>query len=130
MARLTTSSQTHPSLSLRQRRILIVEDEYFISEEMVRDFEAEGAQVVGPFPSVEDGLEVVARNEPIDGAVLDINLRGEMVFPLADALRTRGVRFVFSTGYERWSIPTTYQGVTLCEKPVDSAKLARALVRP
>ncbi len=127
MARLTTPSQTHPSLSLRQRRILIVEDEYFISEEMVRDFEAEGAQVVGPFPSVEDGLEVVARNEPIDGAVLDINLRGEMVFPLADKLRERGIPFVFCTGYERWTIPANYQNVRLCEKPVSTEAIGQAL---
>ncbi|WAJ27008.1 response regulator [Antarcticirhabdus aurantiaca] len=116
--------------NLKGLRILIAEDEFLVADEMALDFKFFGAEVVGPVPSLSEAFELLGDDKPLDGAVLDINLRGEMVFPLAEALRTRGVPFVFSTGYERWSIPTTYQSVPLCEKPVDSAKLAKALVRP
>jgi len=65
----------------------------------------------------------------LDGAVLDINLRGERAYPVADALSDRGVPFVFTTGYDTQVIPAPYARVPRCEKPVDLEQLSRWLSR-
>lgn len=109
------------------RRVLVVEDEYFLADRLARDLCALGAEVVGPVPSVDDALDLVEGGARLDGAVLDINLQGEMVYPVADALRARGVPFVFATGYDRTSIPAPYREVPRCEKPVDAQRIAAAL---
>jgi hypothetical protein len=59
-----------------------------------------GAEVSGPLPSRREALPAFSSDERIDAAVPDINLRGEVIYPLADALRQRGVPFVFATGYD------------------------------
>ena len=113
--------------ALSGRRVLLVEDDYFIVDDMVRAFRASGADVIGPVPSVEGALDLIAETAHLDGAVLDINLRGEMVYPVADALRERGVPFVFATGYDQAVIPPRYAEVTRCEKPVDPSTVAKTL---
>jgi CheY-like chemotaxis protein len=112
---------------LDKKRVLLVEDEYVVADDMARELAGFGLVVLGPLGSLGDAMRLVGSGEAIDGAVLDINLRGEMVFPLAEELRRRDVPFVFATGYERWSIPVSFQGVPLCEKPVEVAKVARSL---
>ncbi len=110
----------------RTWRVLIVEDDYFIATDLARGFEAAGLDIVGPVPSLRKALETV-RQERIDAAVLDINLDGEKVYEVADALIERGLPVVFVTGYERPSLPDRYGDVPLCVKPVDSAKVVEAL---
>ncbi len=112
---------------LTGRRLLVVEDEYFLAEDIVRGLEDRGAQVVGPVGTIDDALDLIEGTGHLDGAVLDLNLRGEMAFPVADALAERGVPFVFATGYDSAVIPPRYKGVTRCEKPIDAPKIARAL---
>ena len=119
---------TDPSRSLAGRTILIVEDEYFIANEIARGFRAMGARIVGPASTVERALDLIGRTERIDLAVLDVNLQGEMVYPVAEKLERKGVRFVFATGYDSDTIPPHYAAVTRCEKPVDPAAIARALL--
>ena len=63
----------------------------------------------------------------LDGAILDVNLRGELVFPVADLLRENSVRVVFATGYEQWALPEAYATVPRCEKPVAMDDLVHAL---
>lgn len=118
---------TRPRL-MEGRTVLVVEDEYFIAEDMRRAFEKSGARVIGPVGSVEDALALLSdAPERIDGAVLDINLRQTMVFPVADLLRQRGVPFVFASGYERTAIPERLRDTIHYEKPVEAARLADAL---
>lgn len=112
---------------LEGRNVLVVEDEYFIADDMRRVFEENGATVIGPVGSVEDALAILSEAPPIDGAVLDINLRQTMVFPIADLLRQRGVPFVFATGYESIVIPERLRDAVHCEKPVEAARIADAL---
>jgi CheY-like chemotaxis protein len=107
--------------------VLVVEDDYYIADDIVQAFQRCGAQVIGPAPTVERGLQLAMTAGRLDGAVLDINLRDEMVFPIADALRNRRVPFVFATGYDRSFIPEQYRNVKRCEKPVDPLRIARAL---
>ncbi|MBV9394430.1 MAG: response regulator [Methylobacteriaceae bacterium] len=115
------------SKRLSGRRVLVVEDEYFIAADIVRTFRADGAEIIGPAGTVEDALELVHSTPRIDGAILDINLHGEMVYPVADALAKRSVPFIFATGYDKAAVPERHAGIKHCEKPVTPEAIARAL---
>ncbi|GJE41523.1 response regulator [Methylobacterium soli] len=118
------TSTTNP---LAGRRVLVVEDEYFIADDLRRHFEERGAEVLGPVPRVEDALALIAATAEIDAAVLDVNLQDEMVYPVADALQARGVPFLFATGYEKTAIPARFADVRHCEKPFEPERIAGAL---
>lgn len=118
---------TSAANSLAGRRVLVVEDDYFIAADMQCEFEASGAEVLGPVPGVEEALQLIAATSKIDAAVLDVNLQDELVYPVADALQARGVPFVFATGYEKTAIPARYAGVRHCQKPIEAAQIAQAL---
>jgi ActR/RegA family two-component response regulator len=115
--------------NLERRRILIVEDDHFIAAEVARAFQAYGADVVGPVPTLATAFELVASDQSIELAVLDINLRGEMVYPLAEALENRGVPFVFATGYDASALPDRFRHVPLLTKPADFVDIASELSR-
>ena len=108
------------------KRVLIAEDDYFIAKSLARDLKLAGADIVGPVATVADALNLVGV-AAVDGAVLDINLRGEMAFAVADALVERGIPFVFSSGYGNEIIPERHSSVRSCEKPTDPNMLARML---
>ena len=114
-------------MKLDGKRILLVEDDYFIVQDLARAFSAAGAEVVGPAATLPDALRLVASSGALDGAVLDINLQGEMVYPLADVLMNRGVAFVLSTGYDREAIPSRFDSIIRCEKPVSPEQVAKSL---
>ncbi|WP_348652544.1 response regulator [Rhizobium sp. BG4] len=111
---------------LTGKNILIVEDEYFVADDVRQALEWAGACVVGPAPSVEAGM-VLIDTRAIDGAILDIRLDGETVFPIAERLQTMGIPFVFATAYIRSQIPDRYVGYHLCEKPTELGAIAVAL---
>ncbi len=113
--------------ALAERRVLIVEDEYFLADDMAQALAGLGAEVVGPVPTEDKALALITGNEPLDLAVLDINLKGKTVFPVAEALRARGVPFVFATGYAAVSVPAEFRNVPRWEKPFDPEDLAEAL---
>jgi CheY-like chemotaxis protein len=110
---------------LTGKRILIVEDEYLIAADLADGIEAAGAEVIGPLGTVPQALsELADETHPAPHAAsLDVNLRGVEVFPVADALRARGVPFVFCTGYDLGNIPARYSDVPRFEKPVDMTLL-------
>lgn len=113
---------------LHDRHILVVENEYFIADAMRRGLEDVGAHVVGPAASVEDALALLD-GEWVSGAVLDVNLDDETVFPVAEALAARRIPFVFATGYGASDLPAEWRHVARLEKPVDPSTVARALFR-
>jgi CheY-like chemotaxis protein len=114
--------------NLKGRRLLVVEDDYLIAADLANSLEELGIDVVGPAGSVEDALDLVERQgERLDAAVLDINLREERVYPVANALAARGIPFVFTTGYDAVAIPEAYASAPRCEKPVDRIQLVRWL---
>jgi CheY-like chemotaxis protein len=111
----------------KAERVLLVEDEYMIAQDMAYELEALGTEVVGPVGSVADALRLVDAEQAIDRAFLDINLGGERVYPVADLLIARGTRIVFTTGYDDSAIPSRYADVPRCGKPVTRSMLRRML---
>lgn len=113
--------------SLNRCRILVVEDEYLLADELSQELSDEGAMVLGPVPSVKDALSVLETEEPPHGAILDVNLGGEPVFAVADALIDRGIPMVFTTGYDATALPERFQHLPRCEKPVNIRRITAAL---
>jgi CheY-like chemotaxis protein len=110
------------------RSLLIVEDEYLIAIDLANWVQDLGIQVIGPVGSVREALEAIkSAGRHLHGALLDVNVRGEPVYPVADALAARGVPFLFTTGYDALAIPSSYLETPRLPKPVDRARLARWL---
>jgi len=86
-----------------------------------------GVETLGPVGTVRRALDLVEHGGHLDGAVLDVKLRDGVVYPVAEALRARGVPFVFTTGYSEHAIPDRYKDVARYEKPFDPAQVVRAL---
>jgi CheY-like chemotaxis protein len=117
-----------PSTILTGRRVLVVEDQFLVAEEMRRAVARLGGQVIGPVGAVSEGLRL-AQSERLDLALLDVNLHGEAVDALADHLQREGVPMIFATGYGRASLARQFQSVPHLEKPVSAAALAAAVAR-
>jgi len=115
--------------ALQGRRVLVAEDEYMIAEEIALVLGDAGADVLGPVPSVGDAVRLIAAENPIDCALLDVNLGKEAIWPVVDALLARGVPLVLATGYDASAIPPTYLHLPRCEKPASGKDLARALAQ-
>jgi DNA-binding response OmpR family regulator len=101
---------------LSSRRILIVEDEYFIAGDLTSLLESNAAVVVGPVASERDARAIL-EEKTIDCAILDVNLSGEPSFGFAALLRDRAVPFLFVSGYDKEAIPEAFRNVKLLEKP-------------
>jgi CheY-like chemotaxis protein len=110
---------------LTGKRILLVEDEVLIAEMVVDMLEGLGATVIGPATSLETCLALAAA-EDIDAAVLDVNLRGKRIDPIADLLIARGVPVVFATGYGK-AAGTARGNSQAIDKPYTQDRLASAL---
>lgn len=110
---------------LRGKRVLVVEDEALIAvmvEDMLLDM---GSEVVGPAATIEAALDL-ARSETLDAAVLDVNVRGQRIDPVAEELMARGVPVLFATGYGEVRLASGAP-VTVIDKPYTQDKLARGL---
>jgi CheY-like chemotaxis protein len=112
---------------LNGRRILVVEDEYFLADDIGNALRTLGAEIAGPVGHIEDAVEMLHDGGALDAAVLDVNIRSEPIFPIARELRARRVPFVFTTGYDRISIEPEFQDVPLWEKPIDIVAMVQNL---
>jgi DNA-binding NtrC family response regulator len=113
---------------MRDRSLLLVEDEYTIAFDLAQWLEELGIKVIGPAGSVADALRLIEINaDKIDGALLDINLRGERVDPVAEALGAMGLPFAFISGYDDAAVAARYADAQRYEKPVDRGLLAEWL---
>ena len=110
-------------------RILLVEDEILVAM-MMRDILTElGFSVVGPFSRLSESM-VAAVHEEIDAGVIDVNLGGEFVYPVADVLVARNIPFVFVTGYGVESIDGRFGYVPIIKKPVQRQLLQKLFLAP
>lgn len=115
------------SASDRKVRVLVVEDEYFIADDMARSAAEFGCEVLGPLSDLDAALRLVASGAGVDVAILDVDLHGRKVFELADLLAAKGIPFVFATGYGPNVIPPRFQHVLRWEKPFDHADLVSTI---
>jgi DNA-binding response OmpR family regulator len=118
--------------ALQGVKVLVVEDEYLVATLMEDMLESAGCVVAGPIPRLAQAVDA-ASSEACDVAVLDINLAGERVYPVADILARRSVPFVFVTGYGVNTLPPEYAKRPRICKPFRIAELLStisSLVKP
>jgi two-component sensor histidine kinase/two-component SAPR family response regulator len=111
--------------TIRGRRVMLVEDEPLVSmmmSQMIRDL---GGEVIGPFGTLEEAQ--CAAIEAIDAAMLDVNVAGQLVYPLADRLVRHSKPMVFLTGYDAGSLDDRFAGSPVLTKPIDERELAGVL---
>jgi len=125
-------SQLAMSAPPRSRRVLVVEDQMLVGLEIVSFLEDLGYEAVGPCGHVQTALLAVTK-EPIDAALLDADLAGESVEPIADFLRRRGIPFALVTGYARDRLPARLRDAPYVAKPftfADVKAVVSALLAP
>jgi CheY-like chemotaxis protein len=108
--------------ALEGARVLVVEDEYLVAALIENILESAGCIVLGPIPRVPEALDAVDHDD-YDAAVLDVNLAGERINPVADALSERDVPFMFVTGYGANALPRKYAERPHIGKPFRMAEL-------
>lgn len=112
----------HPS-----PRVLVVEDEYIVASALARGLRVFGAAVVGPAATVANALALIEADSTLDGALVDINLRGIPAYDVVDALIAKRVPTVLTTGYESSVVPARYRGLVVLQKPFDPRDAMEAL---
>jgi CheY-like chemotaxis protein len=114
---------------LTGRRVLIVEDESLVAmliETILEDMEC---VPVGPASTIDEGLALARDTDALDAALLDVNVAGQQIFPVAEVLKARGVPFVFSTGYGEGGLPDEWRGQATIQKPFTEAAVRDALMK-
>lgn len=117
---------TKQAQPLQGRKMLVVEDQYYLATDICEWLENAGAKVVGPAPDAERACELLD-GEDVDAAVLDINLGQGPTYVVAKELSQREVPFLFATGYDTAAIPADFQGRPRIEKPFQGAALIAAV---
>lgn len=115
---------------LSGRNILIVEDESLVAMLLETILEDMGCAAMGPISNVEEALAFLDTEAAsgLDGALLDVNVAGVEVFPVAEALKARGLPFVFSTGYGQNGLPDAWRGHPTIQKPFTEIAVQTALM--
>jgi len=122
------NSATDPASPRTGRRILVVEDEFLIRmllEDMLTDL---GYDLVGMAGRVDEAAEM-AQTKDFDLAILDVNLDGQDVYPVADVIGNRGLPFMFVTGYGGRGLPDNYRNRPTLQKPFQLDELKRMLAQ-
>ena len=116
--------------AFKGKRVLIAEDSWHVAQALKMTVEAEGAEVVGPAPTVERACRLLAEGE-VDVALVDVNLRDQMAWPLLDALADRGIKSVVLSGYQKKDGNGDYGRTTVAVlgKPVQPDGLIKAMRR-
>ena len=112
---------------VKQRHVLLAEDEELVAMNMAEELRARGWIVLGPATSLEEAQALVADAVQLDAAILDVNLRGRWVHALAEELNRRGVPFVVCTGYEMVDPDGRFASAPLIAKPIPPHRLGAAL---
>tara|TARA_R110000782_G_scaffold57258_18_gene119744 strand:+ start:39348 stop:43385 length:4038 start_codon:yes stop_codon:yes gene_type:complete len=105
-------------------RVLVVEDNMLLATALVEELEELGVRVLGPANTLDKAMRLVEFEAPA-AAILDVDLDGTKVYPLARRLRDRGVPFVLLTGYEPRDLPADLQKSTVLSKPIAQAQIER-----
>jgi DNA-binding NtrC family response regulator len=110
---------------LAGQRILVAEDEGLIGLELEQILQDFGCEVIGPFASIDEVLENAQRGS-VDGALLDVNLRGRQIFEILPGLQELGLRFIITSGYDDVTLfPVPFRAIPHIAKPFDAKELRR-----
>jgi CheY-like chemotaxis protein len=112
--------------ALNGRRILVVEDDYLVAMLIQDVLEDAGCVVSGPVPRLAEAVDA-ATADRCDAALLDVNLGGQQVFPVAEVLSQRHIPFMFITGYGAASLPQEHHKRPMIRKPFRNDELLNAL---
>ena len=115
--------------ALQGRRVLVIEDESLVAMLLETILDDMGCAVVGPESNIDDGLRAATTEGGLDAGLLDVNVAGREVFPVAEALKARGVPFVFSTGYGEAGLPEHWRGNPTIQKPFTEGAIRDALMK-
>lgn len=107
-----------------QKQILVVEDEFLIAIHVADIMADLGFRVIGPVGDVGQALALAAE-KPLVGAILDVNLSGQLVFPVATLLAARGVPFILTSGYDVSGLPAEWRNRPILRKPVVERELSK-----
>ena len=118
-----TQSQGTP---LEGARVLIVEDEFFLADDLARALRDAGAEPVGPISTIAQAEELVA-SQRLDAAVLDLNLHGEMASDFVQKLSQSELPCLIVSGYGEDAIPDCVAGMARLEKPVSPSVVVESL---
>jgi CheY-like chemotaxis protein len=112
--------------ALKGKRILVIEDSPVVGPFTADMLGELGCKVVGPAPNLASARELMEAGE-FDGALVDVHIRGERVFPLCDMLEAKGVPFAFTSGYADWQMPDKWQERPRLQKPYTLDQVEKAL---
>jgi len=110
-------------------RILVVEDEFLIAQDIADALEAGGFEVLGPCPTVEKALAYLDDSARCDAAVLDVSLRNQSSLPVAKLLTELGIPFAVVTGFSPGQLPAEMAGIPVLTKPWDNMELVKVMQR-
>jgi DNA-binding response OmpR family regulator len=108
-------------------RVMVVEDEFIIADEIAAILEDSGHEVIGPFGSIEQAAAGLSAADTPDCAILDANLRGKSSVPLAERLRELDVPFCLCTGYRSDDLRAIFGEVPVLQKPVNARALTAVI---
>ena len=114
--------ETEPIRELDGCRVLVVEDDYFLADDLKKELEAHDAKVVGPIANLGAAQDQVSRGG-FDVAVINVRLGNELTWSIADELMLGKIPLVFVTGYAAGGIPEHFRHIVRWEKPCDMSKL-------
>ncbi len=109
-------------------RVLVIEDEYLIADDLAKELKRARATVLGPFGMLDEAIRAVEADAAIDAAILDINLHGAMAYEIFDMLNARKVPVVLATGYDREALPESCRFAARCEKPASAGAVLDRLI--
>ena len=107
-------------------RVFLVEDEFLVASALQADLEARGFHVFGPYPTLALAQAAVGA-ERYDVAILDMNLRGQLAYPVADELMKRNVPLIILTGYSIPDLPERFRNVMQLSKPYNIGATLQAV---
>jgi DNA-binding NtrC family response regulator len=117
-----------PDRILANRRILVAEDEGLIALDVEAMLQGFGCEVVGPLSELED-IVLAIKAQPLDGALLDVNLRGRQVFDILPEFISRNIPVVLTSGYDDASLfPDAFRELPRICKPFDQSTLHRVCI--
>ncbi|MGH6925393.1 MAG: response regulator [Propylenella sp.] len=107
----------------KRLRVMVVEDEFIIADEIAAIVEDSGHEVVGPFGTIDEATATLSAADKPDLAILDADVRGKSSAPLADKLRSLGVPVCLCTGYRSGDLRSAFGEVAVLQKPVSPRAL-------